>query len=291
MRYLYYPGCSLSGTAREYDESLRALAAALGIELEELTDWSCCGSTSAHAIGGELGRGLPALNLALAKKQAAGRELDGLLVPCAACYNNLARTARAVTNSEATRRGIAEVLEIAPEELTGVPPVLHVLQVLDRRDVRDALRAAVKRPLAGVTAVCYYGCLLVRPREIAIDDPENPRSMERVLKALGAQTLDWSHKVECCGGAHGISHKEVVISRVGELVSAARAVGANMIATACPLCQANVDLRQGEAEDKGEAIPVCYLTELAALALDLEGAEKCVAKHAVPFEAAGARAR
>jgi len=157
--------------------------------------------------------------------------------------------------------------------------------------VRAALRAAVKRPLEGVAAVSYYGCLLVRPREIAVDDPENPRSMERILKALGAKTLDWSHKVECCGGAHGISHKEVVISRVGELVAAARAAGANMIATACPLCQANVDLRQGAAEEKGEAVPVCYLTELAALALDLEGAGKCVARHAVPFEAAGAKSR
>ncbi len=187
----YYPGCSLHGTGREYDESVRAVAGALGLTLREIDDWSCCGATSAHSVNPLLAVVLPARNLALA--ESAG--MTDVLTPCAACYNRLARSEHAV----ATNPELAEKMP----RLLGRPfsNSVHVRTVLDvLRESLPVIKEKTVQPLKGMKVACYYGCLLLRPAEIAGgDDPESPTFMEEIVKAIGAEPVTWNLRMDCCG--------------------------------------------------------------------------------------------
>jgi len=266
MRLSYYPGCSLHATAWEYDASVRAVCGRLDMELKELPDWNCCGATSAHATDEFLSLTLPLRNLALA--DAAG---DDLLVPCAACYNACRRAEVGVRSEEENyleaNRAVAEV---AGRGYDGRVAVRHPLELMAAPLMRKRIAAACDGRLRGLRVACYYGCLLVRPSgEVAFDDPEQPTTMDDIVRALGAEPVRWSYKTDCCGAGLSISRPEIVGGLVRDIVEGARTAGADVIATACPLCQANLDGRQ-ERPETGEApIPGLYFTELMGIALGL----------------------
>lgn len=265
MKYSFFPGCSMESTAKDFMESTLAVARALGIELEEIPDWTCCGSTPAHATDAVLAASLPARNLLIARKMG-----HDVVTCCAACYSRLATANEALEEDEALR---AEVAETLGEEYSGGVRVRHFMQVLVE-DVGPAeIRERIENRLAGLKAACYYGCLLARPREISIfDDPEDPRMLEDLLKAAGADPVEWPFKTECCGASFSITRTDTVKRLSGEILTMARDSGAECVVVACPLCQTNLDLRQSDIEQaSGEklGLPVFYFTQLLGRALGI----------------------
>ena len=278
--YAYYPGCLLRGTGAEFADSLEAVFGHLGLRLEELPDWNCCGATSGHAIKPRATLALGMRNLSQAAEMARP-----VVVPCAVCYHNLraARLAAAKGDPELA----AASMPMAPGKLAAVE-VVHPLEVLTSPEALEAVGSRVTTPLEGLRVASYYGCLLSRPpAAVRFDDTENPTRMDRLVAALGAQPVDWSWKVECCGGSLGVSATPAAIDLVSRILSGAEDAGANAIAVACPLCQANLDLRQFEVAGKLRRkveVPVFYFTELMAIAFDLPKAEKWLKKHVTtPF--------
>lgn len=278
MKLAYYPGCSAEGSAIEYGLSTKKAALLLGTELEELEDWNCCGATSAHNTNKLLSLALPARNLAIAEHNG----MDTILAPCAACYSRLHSAELAARENEAVREQIKEVIEM---DFAAQTSTISVLEWLDGKVGPDKIKAMVKNPLRGMKAACYYGCLLVRPVEQSgFDDPEDPQSMDRIVQALGAETVDWPFKVECCGAALATSRPDIGAKMIYAVISNARAAGADCLVTACPLCMLNLDMRQAGAEKAaGEKLgmPVYYVTELVALAGGASPDEIGIGKHFV----------
>lgn len=269
MKFAYYPGCSLEATAQEYDLSARAAAAALGMELEELHDWSCCGATSAHSLNRRLALALPARNLKLAQEQG----LD-LVVPCAACYSRLRKADHALRTDPASRAGLEEVLGFT---YTGRVQVYSMLDAVVHRVGLENVAAGVKRPLEGLKAACYYGCLSVRPPEAReFELPENPASLDRLVTALGAGAVSWSYKTECCGAGLSLTRSDVVHRLVDRILGAAVEAGANVVVTACPLCMSNLEMRRSR---DFAGLPVLYFTELIGLAYQLPQAAAWLDRH------------
>jgi heterodisulfide reductase subunit B len=275
MRIAYYPGCSLHASAKEFDLSTRAVCAALGLELVEIEDWNCCGATAAHAINDDLAIGLAGRNLALAVRQG----LDAVLAPCAACFGRLKYAAKALGAGHGT----------LPEDLdaraaAGVR-VHNILDALLNLAGLEAIRQRASKPISGVRPAAYYGCLLVRPPEIAeFDDPENPTSMERILSAAGAQPVEWYHKLECCGASLAVTNTPSAVRLCAQILAHAKAAGADCIAVACPMCQTNLDTRQAAAAARLGTdldLPVVYVTELLGLAFGIEPAKLGLRRHIV----------
>jgi len=262
VKVSYYPGCSLHGTAKEYDQSVRSVSHALGIELEEVEDWSCCGATSAHSTNFKLSIALPARNLIAAEKQA-----QDVIIPCAACFNRF-KTAEHHLRQEPELK--AEIEEIVGGRYQGSAAIRNPIDIIVRDIGLEALAAKVVKRLAGLKPVSYYGCLLLRPPDVCrFDDAENPVLLDRILAVLGAEVRPWSFKTDCCGGSLTSSKSEIVVGMVDKLMEMAREAGANCLVTACPVCMANLDMRS--SGDAG--LPVFYFTELAALAMGQEGPE------------------
>ncbi len=265
MKYAYFPGCSLESTAWDFDLSTRAVCRQLGIELEEIPNWVCCGSTPAHSSNASLAVALPVMNLQ--KAQAMGRPV---LTACASCYARL-RTANHLVRNETPERQRAERVTGKPYD--GEVEVLHVLDVLVNCFGLDRIRHKVQQPLAGLRVACYYGCLLTRPPDVvAFDNAENPTCMDELVAALGAEPVVWPYKTECCGASLSITRSNVVERLGRRLLLMARQAGARCIVVACPLCQLNLDLRQSDAAKGGEnlpATPVLYITQLLGLALGI----------------------
>ncbi|MBU0575132.1 MAG: CoB--CoM heterodisulfide reductase iron-sulfur subunit B family protein [Proteobacteria bacterium] len=262
MKVSYYPGCSLHGTAKEYDQSVRSVSHALGIELEEIEDWSCCGATSAHSTNFKLSIALPARNLIAAEKKA-----QDMMIPCAACFNRFKTAERHLGQDPELK---AEVEEIVGGRYQGSVAIRNPIDIIVRDIGLEALAAKVVKRLAGLKPVSYYGCLLLRPPDVCrFDDAENPVLLDRILAVLGAEVRPWSFKTDCCGGSLTISKTEIVVRMVDKLMEMAREAGANCLVTACPVCMANLDMRS--SGDAG--LPVFYFTELAALAMGQEGPE------------------
>ncbi|MGB8646980.1 MAG: CoB--CoM heterodisulfide reductase iron-sulfur subunit B family protein, partial [Anaerolineae bacterium] len=273
--YSYYPGCSLHGTAVEYDHSLKLVAGKLDLALHELADWNCCGATAAHSTGELLALALPARNL-----QIAARSPDPLLAPCAMCYNRMKVTQHALLDP-ARRAEIEQVL--GGKDGLGQVQVLSILQALATPEMLAAVASRVVRPLKGLKVVCYYGCLLVRPPNILpTEDFENPQGMDRLVSQLGAEALDWPFKTECCGASLALARTDIVLKLGQRLLQMARQVGANCIVTACPMCHSNLDTRQSQIKARlGDdfAMPIFYITELMGLAFGYGPKELYIDKH------------
>jgi len=265
--FSYYPGCSLHATALEYDLSTRAVLKRLGVELREIPDWNCCGASSAHSLNEILALALPARNLALAQK-----EEDDLIVPCAACFNRLKMAEKALKEDPLKGEEIERVVGFKYEGGFEVRPPLDLIGNLIGL---ERLHNMVQRPLSGLRVVAYYGCLLVRPPEIVqFEDPENPKILNRLLQALGAEALEWSYATDCCGGSLALTRSDLAKSLVTKLVSKAQEAGAQAMVTACPLCQVNLEMRQ-------EEMAIFYFTELTGLALGIEESKKWWGKHLI----------
>lgn len=265
-KYAYYPGCSGGATSREYDVSTRAVCRALGLELADIPDWSCCGSTPAHQVDQRLSAALAARNLA----QAEQLELDRVITPCPSCLKNLHNALEHMDESPAFKAAVDALTE---RPLTRRPKVGSVLEAIYADVTPEGLAKLVKKPLSGLKLVAYYGCLMTRPaRSMHFDDEENPVSLDRLMEAAGATMLPFPLKTECCGGSFGIPRNDVTARLGGRILELAREAGADAVVVACPLCQMNLDLRQGQinsANGWNLDLPVFYFTQLLGLALGL----------------------
>lgn len=273
--YAYYPGCSLEGTAHDFEMSTRQVLKHLGVELKEIEDWSCCGATAAHCTDHLLSIALPARNLIQAQKQGN----SSLVVSCAACFSRLKTAAHELAHDSELKADVETVVE---EKYQGGVDVQHSLNILLNDIGLDQISKATVKPLSGLKVVTYYGCLLVRPPKVMqFDDVENPTSMDKVLQAAGANVCQWGYKTECCGASLTLSRTDLVHDLVLKILNEARDVGADLIAVACPLCQANLDMRQLDlktAKKIDYQMPVLYFTQLLGLAFGLSGAQLGISK-------------
>jgi heterodisulfide reductase subunit B len=261
LKVSYYPGCSLDSSAKEYGESLEAVAAVLGIELQELPDWTCCGASSAHITDDHLAIELAMKNLLKAKE--IGKDV---LVPCAACYLRL-KTAEKKLNS-------------------GKPLSIHIKHAADfiwEECGEEAIKIQSTRSLDKLNPVCYYGCLVTRPPAVTgSTEPEDPKAMDNILNSLGAAVKPWSYKTDCCGGSLMLTHPENAKKLMTKLFDAALEADADCIVVSCPMCHSNLDTRQKEIkrpDGNGYNLPVYYFTELMGLAFGNRSAEKWLKKH------------
>jgi len=274
----YYPGCSLSGTAKDYDISVKKMCERLDIKLKEIEDWNCCGASSAHATNHKLSMLLPARNQALADMQG----MEYVLAPCAACLNRQVTARKALLESEELR---ADLENVMGSETSCRSRFIGVMQLLEGLGA-EHLRTRVISPLKDLQLACYYGCLLVRPfEEMGYDDPENPTKMEEVIDALGAKPVDWAYKVECCGAGLTMAQQDMIEDLTHKIAKNATANGAKAFVVACPLCHTNLDMRQeGMRKRYGDidAMPVYYISDLVAMALGASPEEVALDKHFVP---------
>jgi heterodisulfide reductase subunit B len=277
MNVGYYPGCALHGSSNDYEQSIRACLQALGVTLEEIDEWICCGATAAHSLNHKLAVALPARNLALAHTQG----MAGMLAPCPMCSMQLLRAQQAMEHDPELRSEIGRIVEA---DASGTPRVLNMIQVFERIGL-ETLKTAVKRPLKDLKPACYYGCLLVRPPSVVeFDDAEQPQSMEAVLTTVGAKPVAWGAKTECCGAGMTLSNAETVIELSGRILANAVAHGANCLVVACPMCHVNLDMKQPDIERATGSkfgLPVYYLTDAVGMALGLSAAELVVERVGV----------
>jgi heterodisulfide reductase subunit B len=256
MEFSYYPGCTLTGSAKELDESFRSSAERLGVTLREIPDWTCCGASSAHMVDHYLEAALPARDLVTAER--LGKDV---VAPCAGCHVRM----------KAASMRIQEEKELRDRfPFKGEIKVMSGMDMFHLRELMGRLKERVVKPLEGLKVVPYYGCLAVRPVEVVEPaDAENPMQMDDILDALGAEVLSWPYKTDCCGGSMALTRTDLVVKLSGKLLDMAKALGADAVVTLCPMCQANLDTRQADiskATGKVYQVPILYLTELMGVA-------------------------
>jgi heterodisulfide reductase subunit B2 len=271
MRVSYYPGCSLEATARDYQESLAHVCKQLGIELEEIPDWSCCGASAAHSTDEFLSLALPARNLALAEQIG----LD-MVVPCPMCFNRLK------TAGQELKKGPVDGLDFT---FSGRIKIWDLLDYLSQPAWLSQIETRVKKPLKDLSLVCYYGCMASRPPKITeAGEPENPQNMDVLLKALGATVHDWSYKTDCCGASHTVARPDIVHTLVQRLYERAMEAGAEAIVVSCQMCQANLDIPQSKIADifqREYNLPILYFTELIGVSWAAVEAKTWLSRHLV----------
>lgn len=280
IRIGYYPGCTLTGTAVEYDKSFTGIAPLLGVDLVEVPDWNCCGASSAHAINRKLSLALAARVLAIAEQEG----MDRVFVPCAACYNRLVKAQVEAAENETLRQEISTIIEMPFSAETKPVSILEFFSEMGS----EKIKSLVKKPLEGLKVACYYGCLLLRPPKlIRFDDCEAPKVMEDVVEAIGAEPVEWAFKTECCGAGFSLSKKEVVLNLTEKILRNAKLEGADVIIVGCPLCHANLDFRQVDIlkKNKDINIPVLYITELVGIALGLTPKDVGMPSHFIDASA------
>ena len=268
MKYIYYPGCSLEGTAEEYNVSTQAVMKTLGAELTELEDWTCCGASAAEATSYLLSMVLAARNLALAEGMDA--EAD-IMVPCSACYLNLRKVEDHVQQDPGLSDKINEALKEEGLEYRGRAKVRHFLDVIVNDFDPEAIGRVVKHKLEGLRVATYYGCQALRPYG-TYDDPEQPCSLEPLIKSLGAEVHPWTAGAKCCGAALMTTKKDVALELTGGILKEAQ--GADCIVTVCPMCEMNLEAFQepvSKALEEDLSIPALYLPQLMGAALGLSG--------------------
>ncbi|MFZ2447232.1 MAG: CoB--CoM heterodisulfide reductase iron-sulfur subunit B family protein [Syntrophobacteraceae bacterium] len=272
MKVTYYPGCSLEGTARDYADSIDGVCESMGIELQEVPDWNCCGATAAHSINHKASVDLPGRNLELAGQL---KNAD-MLVPCPLCFNRLKTAAHELKGNG---RGFATRLSSEPPKIWDLANFFATDQMLEK------VAASITKPLSGLKVVSYYGCMASRPPEITgATDCENPQSIDKIVKTLGATPIDWPYKTDCCGASLMISRSDMGFKMVGKMLDMARRVGAQAIVVSCQMCQANLDMYQERIEaetGKFFSLPIIYFTELIGLACGLPGASEWLSRHFV----------
>ncbi|HNQ59190.1 MAG TPA: CoB--CoM heterodisulfide reductase iron-sulfur subunit B family protein [Bacteroidales bacterium] len=277
MKLGFYPGCSLEGSSREYNESTIAIAEKFDIELVQIPDWNCCGATAAHNLDKKLSLLLPARNLVLAEEGG----LKDVVVPCAACFSRLSTTHHELLLDEELRH---QVDNIFGKHYKGSIRILNVIQFIHEY-ILEKLDEKIVNEFRNKVA-CYYGCLLVRPHKILnFDRTEDPQTMDLVMKKLGAEPIDWAYKTECCGAGFSVSFTDAVSKLSGKIVEDAIHRGAEAIIVACPMCQSNLDMRRCGIDKylgKRTNIPVLYITQAIGLALGMNMKQLGLHRHFVP---------
>ena len=269
----YYPGCSLHSTATEFDTSTQAVCEALEMELIEPEGWVCCGSSPAHRADPEPALFLPLENLTIIEQSG----FSEVTMPCAACFHRH-KEAQYEIQHDPKKKALAAEAGYSTEDTVYVSTLIEALH---KHVGLENVENKVTKPLAGLKVACFYDCLLTRPPEITgAPHPENPTDMDELVRALGAETVEWSYKTCCCGASHSLTRPDIVLELSSAIIEHARAAGADLLAVACPLCHANLDARQFQM-NLDAPLPVLYFTQLMALALGLPAKEAALHKHLV----------
>jgi heterodisulfide reductase subunit B len=270
----YYPGCSLHSTAAEYDHTVRAAAEALDLKLVEPPGWLCCGSTPAHSTDHTLATVLPMRTLTTVEQMG----LDTVTAPCSACFARMKTAAHTVAYDEDMAREVEAQIGYA---YRGTVTVQHLLDTLVDRAGLEKIESNVKKPLTGLKVACYYGCLVTRPPKITqAEHAEYPMKMDYLMRALGAETVEWSYKTDCCGGALTLTQTPLALEMTGKILQNAHDCGANVVVTVCPLCHMNLDARQSQIGLDFE-VPILYATQLMTLAFGLGSKASALHKNMV----------
>lgn len=269
MSYSYYPGCSLEATSIEYDLSMREVFKALDISLEEIPDWNCCGASAAHSQSHLLSLALPARDLAKAEEMGST-----VVVPCPSCYQNVKRVKEYVEESEERRDEINRTLDGTGMKVEGKVEIKHPLDVIVNELDLEKVVEKVKVPLEGLRVVIYYGCLITRPEgKYTFDNTDEPRSMDRIVQALGGSVLHFTRKTRCCGGPVLMTNEDTTLRLSYDIIKEAKEADAQAIVVACPLCHMSLDAKQASIEKRYSEkldMPVIYFTQLMGLALGIE---------------------
>ena len=280
--YTYFPGCSSSeGGAKAYGWSTQAVSKVLDMELIELDDWNCCGSTPYSSVDELSSLCLSARNLAIAEE----RGLD-LMTPCSACYVMLNRTNSQLKEYPQVKAKVDEALAAGNLEYHGTVRVRHLLDVLVNDIGYDEISCKVGRNISGLKVAPYYGCQVVRPR-FGFDHPECPQSLDKLITSLGGDPVPFPLKSRCCGGSLIISEETLALDLIGKLLDSAVSNGAECLVTVCPLCQTNLDAYQSQANKKFKTnfkIPILFFTQLMGVAFGLNDGNLGLKTNIVPVE-------
>ena len=266
MNLPYYPGCTLKANAENFEDSAIKVMEILDFQLNEMKDWVCCGTVFSMTTDDLMLQLASIRNLLRAEEQ----NLNELVVLCSMCYNTLQRAKQFITEDEENLNKVNDLMYKENIRYEGTVEIIHLLTVLKDRITFDKIKEKVKKPLSSLKIGGYYGCLLVRPKEFAIDDFEDPSIIEDLFSSLGAESIAFPYRLECCGAYQTITKKDVTIKRTYEIINSARRAGCEAIVTSCPLCAFNLDQRQKETAEEFiefETMPVFYFTELMSVAL------------------------
>jgi heterodisulfide reductase subunit B2 len=279
--YAYFPGCSLEKTAISYHLSALETTKKLGIKLKELEDWNCCGATTYFYIDELLAYTLCARNLAIAEKTG----LD-VVAPCSACYKNMFFTAQTLKKDEDLAEHVNFALEEDELHYNGTVNVKHLIEVFSQDVSTEEIKSKVSNPLEGIKVAPYYGCQIVRPQKEK-EDVEQPQFFEEILSAIGATPVNYPLKMRCCGGSLMISSRTAALNMVRNLLKCAVDSQADVIATACPLCQLNLEAYQVQVNSEfgtNFSFPVVYFTQLIGMAFGITKKKLGIGKEFVSFK-------
>lgn len=280
MRYGFFPGCTLESAAYELMISTKLVASALGIELIELDGWTCCGASHIQDISEDLSLSINARNIALGEKLNAP-----ILTVCNTCTLMLRTAKQRIDEEQEIKDRVNLGLKEAGMEYKGSSDVTHLLWMLIADYGLENLKAKVKRPLKGLRVANFYGCHIVRPPQImGFESHLNPQSMEQVMAALGAESVDYDQRLACCGFHAVFPAESEVMEKTGKNCLSARDAGADVLVTPCPLCQMQLDMYQPDAQKRfAESIqmPVLHLPQIIGLALGFEPEELGIKRHIV----------
>jgi heterodisulfide reductase subunit B len=266
MKVSYYPGCTLKNTAKNFENSTLAALERLGVEVEELDRWYCCGTVFSLASDTLIHHVGPIRNLIRVKEAGS----DTVMTLCAMCYNTLKRANERMKKEPESLEKINNFMWNETVDYEADVKVMHLLELL-RDDIHfEHVAEKVVKPLQRLKISNYYGCLLVRPKDIGFDDVENPTVMEKLMTALGAEPVDFPYKTECCAAYQTVDNPGIVADRTHRIINSAREQGAEVVVVSCPLCAFNLDYRQKETIRKFpdfSYMPVLYFTQMLAIAL------------------------
>ena len=268
MKISYYPGCTLKTKAKNLEEGAVAAMAALGVQFEELPRWNCCGAVHSLADDDLIHHVAPVRDLVRAMEQGS----DKVVTLCSMCYNTLARANLLMKNDEVKRKTINDFMN-EEKDYHGEVEVLHFLNFLRDEIGWEKLRAGVKVPLNGLKVATYYGCTLVRPKDVAVEPPGDARIMREFLESIGAAPIDFAAATACCGSYQILSNPDAALEVAAAILEGAAKAGAEALILSCPLCEFNLAKKQAELVQKGKIskeLPVYYFTQLLALALGLD---------------------
>jgi heterodisulfide reductase subunit B len=266
MNISYYPGCTLKNNAKNFEDSTLCALAQLGVEVKELDRWNCCGTVFSLATDDLMHHLAPIRNLVRAKEAGS----DAILTLCAMCYNTLKRANEKVKADADSLQKINDFMDREKVKYAGDVRVLHLLELLRDEITFPVIAQKVKKKPKGLRVANYYGCLLVRPKGIGLDDMENPVVLEELMTALGIDSVEFPYKTECCGAYQTVDQPDTVAERTFQILTSAQKQGADLVTVSCPLCAFNLDHRQKQAarlHSEFTPMPVLYFTQLLALAL------------------------
>lgn len=276
-----YPGCSLESSATNFAGSLHHIFKKMDLTVPELTDWTCCGATSAHALNHDLFLGLCTKNLALAEDQG----FEEIIAPCAACYHHLADANFQVISDTQLLQKINKKTGL---QYQGKIKIRNILDFFYNVLGPELISKFVEKRFTALKVACYYGCLNTRvPHIDKFDVVEYPMAMDNILNAIGIKTVPWAYKTECCGAGLFVTKEEITFKLVAKILQDALARGADCIVVSCPMCQNNLDIKQDEIIAKfgiEKPLPILFLTQIIGMAYGLSEKEVGLQQNCVPFQ-------